>query len=162
MNEMMQAMIDVLENQGCSYERDDDLGVVRFGIVTASVRWRCLAGMDDHERFFCASLLPVSAPPGRRMAVAELITRINCGLALGCFTLDFNDGELRFVTVVPTAGVAPTPEVLADLCAGHELLVEAFFPAIGQVVFSATPPQIALQPNPTQPAVGTEERFSLN
>ena len=44
----------------------------------------------------------------------------------------------------------------------YQALVDTFLPAIGQVLFSSTPPQLALQSDGTMQPRGTGERFSLN
>jgi len=55
---------------------------------------------DVHQVVFW-SVLPARVAEERRLAMAELITRINAGMHIGCFELDFDDGEVRFRTSAP-------------------------------------------------------------
>lgn len=55
---------------------------------------------DVHQVVFW-SVLPARVAEERRVAMAELITRINAGMHIGCFELDFSDGEVRFRTSAP-------------------------------------------------------------
>ena len=162
MSEIIEEMERYLEEQECVFQVNDEGTWVSFGFDAVNVRWRSVAGEDDHGRFVSLSFLPLVVPMGRRMAVAELITRMNFGLGLGHFILDFEDGDLRFMVTVPLGGVAPSQEVIAEVMGAHQALVDTFLPAIGQVLFSSTPPQLALQADGTVQPAGTGERFSLN
>jgi hypothetical protein len=39
---------------------------------------------------------PIRIPAGARPAIAETVARINCGLKVGKFEMDFDEGDLRF------------------------------------------------------------------
>ncbi len=162
MSEIIEEMERYLEGQECAFQVNDEGTWVSFGFDAVNVRWRSVAGEDDHGRFVSLSFLPLVVPAGRRMAVAELITRINFGLGLGHFILDFEDGDLRFMVAVPLGGVGPSQQVIAEVMGAHQALVDTFLPAIGQVLFSSTPPRLALQSDATMQPAGTGERFSLN
>ena len=71
-------------------------------------------------------------PERRRRHVAELVTRINHGLTMGCFELDYDDGEVRSKIALPVAG-RPLDEELVERCirvSGR--LTETFMPAVGR------------------------------
>jgi len=72
-------------------------GVIEIRWDLGSVRWRSYA-QEKEGKFLLYSLCPVNAPQERRLAVAEYITRVNFGLLVGHFEMDFSDGETRFLT----------------------------------------------------------------
>ena len=162
MSEIIEEMERYLEAQECAFQVNEEKTWVSFGFDAANIRWRSVAGEDDNGRFVSLSFLPLVVPVDRRMALAELITRINYGLGLGHFILDLDDGDLRFMVTVPLGGVALSQEVIAEVMGAHQALVDTFLPAIGRVLFSSTPPQLALQSDGTVQLKGAGERFSLN
>ena len=85
------------------------------------------------------SVLPGVVPERRRRHVAELVTRINHGLTMGCFELDYDDGEVRSKIALPVAG-RPLDEELVERCirvSGR--LTETFMPAVVAVARGADP-----------------------
>ena len=162
MSEIIEELKRYLEAHGCGFHLSEESAWVAFGFDAANGRWRTVAGEDDHGRLVVLSFLPLNVPVDRRMAVAELITRINFGLGLGQFLLDLEDGDLRFMVTDPLCGGALAPEMIEEAMGAHELLVDAFLPAIGQVLFSNTPPKLALQTGHSIPATDASARFSLN
>jgi len=72
-------------------------------------RWPCYAqAHGDQDRYVFYSVIPVTAPEDRRIAVAELLTRANYGMLIGNFELDLDDGEIRYKTSIDMEGVVPT------------------------------------------------------
>ncbi len=53
--------------------------------------------------------LPVSAKECRR-TMAEFITRANFGLHMGCFELDFRDGEIRYKMSISNSALEANPD----------------------------------------------------
>jgi hypothetical protein len=71
---------------------------------------------ERNECFICSSVFPVLAPEERRVAVAELLARINWALIIGNFELDFSDGEVRYKTSAFVRADKLTPATARDLC----------------------------------------------
>lgn len=86
----------------------------------------------------------VEVPPERRLAVAELITRINYGLPVGNFELDLGDGEVRFKSSASYAGLELGPELVRNVLLPCPLMVVRYLPAI-RAVLSGTSPLAALE-----------------
>src|SRR5436309_3197344 len=101
MNKILEPLKQYLRKHECVFDFDREKQTVHFGIDGSNARWRCMGCADDGGRCVLVSLVPLAAAEYRRGACAELIARINMRLAVGHFDLDFNDGELRFLTTVP-------------------------------------------------------------
>ena len=77
---------------------DEDGSIVIFGAVNTEIglirfgSW--LHSAPDRMVFYVYH--PIQILYSARMAVMELVTRLNYGLSWGCFELDMGDGELRF------------------------------------------------------------------
>jgi hypothetical protein len=59
--------------------------------------YRVFARVDpDSSLFQVFGHSPVRVPQGARPAIAETVMRVNCGLKVGKFEMDFDEGDLRF------------------------------------------------------------------
>ncbi len=68
--------------------------------------WRIIVDVSEGQRgrgLLIYSIYPARVPEGRRAAVAELFARLNYGLSMGNFELDWKDGEIRVRTSMPVA-----------------------------------------------------------
>jgi hypothetical protein len=73
-------------------------------------------------------------PPHRCAEVSQFLTRANYGLAAGNFELDFEDGEVRYKTVLQIDGDALDPTVLKRSVRSNGLAMETYLPGIGAVI----------------------------
>jgi hypothetical protein len=76
-----------------------------------------VVGEADEERELAAVTAVVRGlvTPEHREPVALLLTRINLGLALGAFTLDLDEGQVRFRASVDFAGSEPDERLIRPL-----------------------------------------------
>ena len=163
MNKITEPLQTYLAAHNCAADLDATTNVLHFGIDGANARWRCIATEDDASRFVCVSLIPLVAQERRRRACAELIARVNGRLGLGHFDVDFNDGELRFLTSVPFSKEETlSPEVMEQVVGAHHTIVDAFIPAIASVIFAGMPPATAIDLDLAKAVGSAESRFSLN
>jgi hypothetical protein len=64
-------------------------------------RWDFYAqAVEEKDLVLLYSIAPQRVPDERRLDVSEFLTRANYGLADGNFELDFDDGEIRFKSVL--------------------------------------------------------------
>ena len=99
----------------------------------------CVQVVEETSVLLFYSVLPGVVPERRRRHVAELLTRINHGLTMGCFELDYDDGEVRSKIALPVSG-RPLDDDLVERCIRvSSRLTETFMPAIGAVARGADP-----------------------
>jgi len=60
--------------------------------------------LTDESRFVFYVDFKAKVPSSRRMAMAELLTRINFGILIGNFEMDFDDGTVRYKSSVDFEG----------------------------------------------------------
>lgn len=78
--------------------------------------WVCIIRVfADTQRILVYSIVPRSVPETKRIRMAELLVRINYGLVLGNFEMDWDDGELRYKTSMDIEGITPTADLLRNL-----------------------------------------------
>ena len=88
------------------YHRDEDDAVIVAEINGDHGSWRVFIQITESvdERYIVIhAQLPARIPEGRRLQVAELLTRINYALIQGNFELDLDDGAVFFKTTLDLA-----------------------------------------------------------
>ena len=97
-------------------------------------------GREADRQLLIYSSCPVSVPPDRRLAVADMITCCNFGLLIGNFELDMNDGELRFKTGLDVEQTELTESLIRPLVYANVLSTDRFLPAILRVIYDGESP----------------------
>ena len=77
--------------------RQRSVGVARTWKFYAQV-------VDEQDLILLYSVCPLRVPAERRPEVSQFLTGANYGLAAGNFELDFEDGEIRYKTVLHNYG----------------------------------------------------------
>lgn len=108
------------------------------------------------------SYIPNKARPERRAACAELLSRLNFELSLGCFEMNHEDGEIRFRTsiVLPAADI--TSGIVEHLLRSNLAIVDQRLKPIMAVLYANTTPADALKPQDEKTESTPEPRFELN
>jgi hypothetical protein len=106
--------------------------------------WKFYAhAVEEQGLILLYSICPLQVPGERRSEVAQFLTRANYGLAAGNFELDFDDGEVRFKTVLQLRGDEVDSTTLKRLVRANGIAMETYLPGIGAVI-SGTPAVRAL------------------
>lgn len=80
-------------------------GLIKIDANSENGSWQTVCKiLDEEERFCYYSLCPVSVPKEKIPYLAEVLTRINYGLKIGNFEMDYNTGEIHFKTYVDFYG----------------------------------------------------------
>ena len=133
MGKIFDALKQFLEADSIRFETAGERTAVRFGFRTEQHSWVCVGEVREEQGFLIfASLLPVVAAE-RRAAVAELLTRINSGLAVGNFEMDWDEGAVRFRTSVDLEGTEPGAPLIRQLFRANVSTVASFYGAVEQV-----------------------------
>jgi hypothetical protein len=104
-------------------------------------QWICYARIEEDERrvvFY--SVYPESIPQAKRAAVAEYLTRINYGLSVGNFEMDFDDGEVRFRTGLDLEGINLQAELFRPLLLNNIHTMDKYLPGILRITQQGLPP----------------------
>jgi hypothetical protein len=107
--------------------------------------WKFYAqAVEEQGLILLYSICPLRVPGERRSEVAQFLTRANYGLAVGNFELDFDDGEVRYKTVLQPPGDEVDSITLKRLVRANGVAMETYLPGIGAVI-SGTPALPALE-----------------
>jgi hypothetical protein len=106
--------------------------------------WKFYAQVaEEHDVVLFYSICPLRVPEELRLEAANFLTRANYGLATGNFELDFEDGEIRYKTVVHVDGDL-SPAAVKHAVRANGIAMETYLPGIGAVI-TGTGAQPALE-----------------
>jgi hypothetical protein len=83
-------------------------------------------------------------PAGRRLAVAEAITRINFVVGFGALEMDFDDGELRHAVALDVEEGVLSPKMVDNMLGCAFITMDRYHDAIMRVAFGDVDPVVAL------------------
>jgi hypothetical protein len=107
--------------------------------------WKFYAQViDEQDLILLYSVCPLRVPAERRREVSQFLTGANYGLAAGNFELDFEDGEIRYKTVLHSQGSGIDRTILKRLVRSNGMAMETYLPGIGAVI-TGTPALPALE-----------------
>lgn len=108
-------------------------------------KWNCYArAREEQKQFVFYSICPVNAPEDKRLAVAEFITRANCGMMLGNFELDFSDGEISYKTSIDVEGDRLSSVLIQRLVYANVMMMDEYLPGILSVIYGNVSPSEAI------------------
>jgi hypothetical protein len=134
-----------------NFQQIDDKPIIRAGFRGEHGTWVCFARADEeNQRFLFHSTMGLNIPPQYRTAVAEYLTRANCGLPLGNFEMDLDTGDIRFKTSIETPEGGLTTAMVRALAYANVRSMDHYFPGVLAVVHGGLSPEAALARAETQ------------
>jgi hypothetical protein len=118
---------------------------LQIGFQGENGKWNCYArARDEEQQFVFYSICPVNAPQDKRLAVAEFITRANCGMMIGNFELDFSDGEISYKTSIDVEGDRLSSALIQGLVYANVTMMDEYLPGILSVIYGNVSPEDAI------------------
>ncbi|MEG4301539.1 YbjN domain-containing protein [Microcoleus sp. D3_18a_C4] len=119
--------------------------ILRVSAQANNGDWFCYAEIrEEQKQFRFYSVCPIKAPPERRMAIAEFITRANYGLSIGNFELDFADGEVRYKTSIDVEGSQLDLALIRQLIYPNLTTMDEYLPGLMKIIYSDISPKEAI------------------
>lgn len=107
----------------------------RLNIAGKHAEWACFVRcFETSERLLVYSLLPDNIDTALKPRISELLCRINYGLMLGNFEMDWRDGELRYKTSFDTEGTVVNQTLIRNLIYANFHSFDLYFPAIQRAI----------------------------
>ncbi len=132
---------------------DDEIGLVAAAIEMSTGVWEVLGGASSHNAMaLFQGVSPTEVPEDRRLAVAELVSRINRSTELAHFEIDMDDGLVFCSTAVDLSvftevdgGMAAAEALFSAHVAEAIESMELYQPAILVVTHGDTSPAEAVR-----------------
>ncbi len=108
-------------------------------------QWRCYARLkQETQQFLFYSICPVRVREEYRLAIAEFLTKVNYGMILGNFELDFTDGEIRYKTSIDVEGDRLSVALIRPLVYANVTMMDQYLPGLVAMMESGVSPQEAI------------------
>jgi hypothetical protein len=145
MKEALEQVVELFRAKDWKFEVDEESDLVRTGIEGDNGHWQVMAiASDEDDAVLMLSLFPQKCPAHRRARCAELLTRINYGMMMGCFEMDYDSGKVHFKTTLPFARGDLNVALLDNMVMLNLARMDWFLPAIMSVIYAGISPAQAL------------------
>ncbi|GBO53270.1 hypothetical protein APA_1177 [Pseudanabaena sp. lw0831] len=104
----------------------------------------------DAEQLIFYSIFPEVVPESRRSPVSEFLTRLNFGLLIGNFEMNFLNGQIRYKTSIDVEGDRLTAELIGQLVRANLNTMEGAHQHISIVINGELSPEEAIASLQTQ------------
>lgn len=145
---LLETAADYLQKEDWGFETDLENSVLRGSVSGDNVTLNWYVHVIENEEINSVRAytpLPLNIPEARRVAVAELLARINRRMANGNFELDFSDGEIRFGVVLDLMDGVLTQAMFMRIFMLSLQGCDYYFPTIMGVLYGGTSPALALE-----------------
>ena len=140
MGRIFDALQQYLTGENIRFETASTATALRFGFRTEAHSWMCIGEVREEPQFLIfLSRVTDEVAAERRAAVNELLMRINSGLAIGSFELDYDTDRVRFRTSIDLEGSEPTQPIIRQLVRANLSTMSRYIGAIQQVLGGGAP-----------------------
>ena len=114
-NDVIDQVREYLDKNDWKYEFEAERRTIRAGVSVNSKIQSVKLGVTFKEMGYTVyAIAPINADEQTRPTVMEYITRANYGVRNGNFEMDLRDGEIRYKSYVPTAGLDVIPDDIIE------------------------------------------------
>ncbi|HEY9830618.1 MAG TPA: YbjN domain-containing protein [Stenomitos sp.] len=145
MGQLFEAVTNFFEEDEWNFLEIENGRVLRLDITLENSDYTCYAFIDEEEHIFrFYSICPVKVPLKQRLLLAEFLTRVNYGLRIGNFEMDFEDGDIRYKTSIDVEGERLTPPFVKHLVYNNLSVMDNYLPGIMKVIYGGMSPEDAI------------------
>ena len=121
--------------QGWRYVRSED-NRYSLGFRIDCNRYDLVITFSDHNGVLSVYVrIPVQASAGSLGEVSEYIARVNWDMSLGCFELDFADGEIRYRLSSLFRNRIPDSEDIHEMMDIALAMADLYYPGFGSIIY---------------------------
>lgn len=143
--QIFNVLVEFFEEDEWDFQWVEGAPMLTMSFSGKNGKWQCFAqALEVQQQFVFYSMMPVNVPPEKRQKVAEFFTRVNYGLVIGNFEMDFDDGEMRYKTSVDVEGVELPPPMIRQMVYANILITDRYLTSLMRVIFSDISPEEAI------------------
>ena len=91
----------------------------------------CIAQvLEDRQQFVFYTICPFLVPQDKFSIVAEFLTRANCGIVIGNFEMNYDDGEIRYKTSIDVTDTALTHTLIRQVTYTNLITMDKMVPIL--------------------------------
>jgi hypothetical protein len=145
MEHLFQQVIGLLNDTNYRFDVAQQHWMIRLPVEGLTGRFVSYLRILDLGQLVMYSKHEAEVPISQRLNMAEFITRVNFGIVVGNFEMDFSDGEIRFKTSIDSQGEIVTNNVLTSLINANLANMELYLPGIQVMMTGDVSPEEALE-----------------
>ncbi len=139
-------VIEFLHRENWEYTITKDPAILRMICQGDNGQWRCYAQIKEKQKqFIFYSVCSEQASSEKLLAIAEYISRVNYGVAMGNFELDFTDGEIRYKTSIKSHDNRLSISSVKHLVYTNVAMMDRYFPGILAIIEQDIEPSQAIK-----------------
>lgn len=124
---MFSNLTNYLNSNDIQYAAVKKQTAVAFSMKAENGIFQCFAEVKEELNIFIFySTFGFVIPENRRVFFCELLTRINCGLVMGNFELDMNEGELRYKTSIDYEGGDLIDKFIENIISSNLSVIDSY------------------------------------
>ena len=133
---MFQQIVEFFKQQEWQFTTIEDKTIALLGISGKKGKFQCVADVrEDEKKFIFLSICGANVPENKRIQVNELLTRLNFGIFLGNFEMDFEDGEIRFKTSIYFGNSILSSEIIENLILSNISTMDSSLEGIMSMIY---------------------------
>jgi hypothetical protein len=145
MNDAYEKLIQHFDAHEIRYLTNGDSQTVWADFRGAVGSYRLVAAVDANDGLFQVfGYSPVYVPEGCKPAIAETLARANCGLKVGKFEMNYDQGEVRFQAAHILADSGLEDETIQRLMGTTMSMLNMYLPAVLSVIYGNELPKDAV------------------
>lgn len=144
MKTLFETVTTVLTSNGINFSTNDEQTVIRFGIGAKNGNWQVFINVQEESRkLSISSVCPIHTPDSRQTAMCELLNRMNDSIFMGRFSMDVEDGEIRFQTAAVFPESYLGDETVNCMFYTNINTFDTYMPAMIAVIYRHNEPALA-------------------
>lgn len=145
MPSIFQAMVNFFKEYELSFQEVEENQALVLGFKGKNGEYKSLAiaREEEHQMIFY-SVCPLNATKSQLQAIAEFVIKVNHGIVIGNFELDFSDGEIRYKTSIDVEGEKLTSELIKQLVFTNVAMMDKYLPGIRSIIEDNESPDDAI------------------
>jgi hypothetical protein len=145
MDKVFDVALQFFREEGWPYLQFEGQPILELNYQGENGRWVCYAqAREEPAQFLFHSICTVNAPEGKRPDIAEFLTRVNYGLSIGNFEMNWEDGEIRYKTGIVVDGDRLSLALITHLVYANVLAMDRYLPGIMRVTYGNVSPAEAI------------------
>lgn len=138
------AVENFLKEDDWNYEMVDD-GVFRTGVkLECKLKSARIYILVYDADFTVTAIIPIGTDEKSMPAMAEFIARVNFGLRIGQFVMNFDDGKVYYRSSMYCGDVPPAKEQIKHLLYVTVAMMDRYGDALAKVIYGFTNPREAV------------------
>lgn len=142
---LLEQVIQFLKVEQWQFSQIDNLPILCLRARGNNGEWVAyIRVLEERRQLVFYSLISAKAPADKYGKILEFIARVNSGMIIGNFELDFDSGEIRYKTSIDIRDTSLNSALIANVLYNNVSITDLYFPSLMSVLYSDISPTEAI------------------